>query len=35
MGVNLRALARGRECQVRIPGICNRDPATTVLAVRA
>ena len=30
--MNLRALARGRECQVRIPGICNRDPATTVLA---
>ena len=30
--MNLRSLARGRECQVRIPGICNRDPATTVLA---
>ena len=30
--MNLRALARGRECQVRIPGVCNRDPATTVLA---
>ena len=30
--MNLRQFARGRECQVRIPGICNRDPATTVLA---
>ena len=30
--MNLRALARGRECQVRIPGICNRDPAATVPA---
>ena len=30
--MNLRTLARGRECQVRIPGVCNRDPATTVLA---
>lgn len=24
--------ARGRECQVRLPGICNFDPETTVLA---
>lgn len=24
--------ARGRECQIRIPGICNRDESTTVLA---
>lgn len=24
--------ARGRDCQVRIPNVCNRDPATTVLA---
>lgn len=23
--------ARGRECQIRIPGICNRDESTTVL----
>lgn len=30
--MNLRALARNQECQVRIPGICNGDPATTVLA---
>jgi Protein of unknown function (DUF1364). len=29
---NLRRLARGRDCQVRIPGVCNFDPATTVLA---
>lgn len=28
----LRLLARNQECQVRIPGICNGDPATTVLA---
>lgn len=24
--------ARGRDCQVRIPGICNGNPETTVLA---
>lgn len=29
---NLRKLARGRDCQVRIPGVCNGDPATVVLA---
>jgi hypothetical protein len=28
----LRELARNQDCQVRIPGICNGDPATTVLA---
>lgn len=28
---DLRQLARGRPCQVRLPG-CNGDPATTVLA---
>ena len=28
----LRKSARGRECQVRIPGVCNGDPETTVLA---
>ena len=28
----LRDEARGRECQVRIPGVCNRDDNTTVLA---
>ena len=30
--MNLRKLARGRECMIRLPGICCRDPATTVLA---
>lgn len=29
---NLRDLARGQECQIRIDGVCNHDPATTVLA---
>ncbi|MCL2899772.1 DUF1364 domain-containing protein [Brenneria tiliae] len=29
---NLRKEARNRECQVRIPGICNHNPETTVLA---
>ncbi|VEJ54604.1 DUF1364 domain-containing protein [Pragia fontium] len=29
---NLRKEARGRECQVRIPGICNGNPETSVLA---
>lgn len=28
----LRKLARGKDCLVRIPGVCNFDPATTVLA---
>lgn len=27
-----RTNARGRDCLVRLPGICNGDPATTVLA---
>lgn len=30
--VDLRKLAKGRECQVRLPGICNQDNETTVLA---
>ena len=30
--MNLRKEARGRECQVREPGICNGDNSTTVLA---
>lgn len=30
--MNLRKLARGRECQVRLTGICNGNPETTVLA---
>lgn len=29
---DLRTYARGKECMVRIPGVCNFDPATTVLA---
>lgn len=29
---NLRDLARGQECQIRLPNICNGDPTTTVLA---
>lgn len=28
----LRKLARGRDCEVRVPGVCNGDPATVVLA---
>lgn len=27
-----RESARGQDCQIRIPGVCNGDPATTVLA---
>lgn len=30
--MNLRKLARGQDCQVRIPGICNGNPETTILA---
>ena len=30
--MNLRREAMGKECQVRYEGICNGDPATTVLA---
>ncbi|MGF7452573.1 DUF1364 domain-containing protein [Pasteurella bettyae] len=30
--VDLRKEAKGRECQVRLPGICNHNPETTVLA---
>lgn len=29
---NFRKEAKGRECQVRLPGICNHNPETTVLA---
>jgi hypothetical protein len=29
---DLRKEARGRECQVRLPGVCNFNPETTVLA---
>jgi hypothetical protein len=28
----LTKAARGRECQIRIPGVCNGNPETTVLA---
>jgi hypothetical protein len=30
--MNLRKEARGRECQIRIPGCCNGNPETTCLA---
>lgn len=30
--MNLRKLAKGKECQVRIVGVCNGNPETTVLA---
>ena len=30
--MNLREAARGRPCQIRIPGVCVDDRATTVLA---
>lgn len=30
--IHLRDSARGQPCLVRLPGICNHDPATTVLA---
>ncbi|WP_080190244.1 DUF1364 domain-containing protein [Salmonella enterica] len=30
--VDLRKAARGRACTVRIPGICNHNPETSVLA---
>jgi len=29
---HLRDSARGQPCLVRLPGICNHDPSTTVLA---
>lgn len=32
MKVNLRKEAKGRECQIRLGGICNGNPETTVLA---
>ena len=28
----IRASARGEDCQVRIPGVCNFNPETTILA---
>jgi hypothetical protein len=30
--INLRREAKGRECLVRIPSVCNGNPETTVLA---
>lgn len=30
--MNLRKLAKDRPCMVRLPDICNHNPATTVLA---
>jgi hypothetical protein len=30
--MNLRKEAQGRECQIRIPSICNGNPETVVLA---
>ncbi|MBU0703813.1 MAG: DUF1364 domain-containing protein [Chloroflexi bacterium] len=30
--MKLREEARGRDCQVRLPGICNGNPETVVLA---
>ncbi len=30
--MKLRDAARGRNCMVRLPGVCNGDPATVVLA---
>jgi hypothetical protein len=29
---DLRKLARGQDCMLRLPGICNGNPETTVLA---
>jgi hypothetical protein len=28
--MNLRKIARGKDCQIRLPNICNHDPQTTV-----
>lgn len=29
---NLRKLAKGQDCAIRVPGVCNGNPETTVLA---
>ena len=29
--INLRKMANGRDCEIRIPGVCNGNPYTTVL----
>lgn len=31
VGIDLRKFARDKSCQIRVPGVCNHDPATTVL----
>ena len=31
MKINLRKAARGRECTIRIPGVCNFNPESSVL----
>ena len=31
MAINLRKEAKGRECQIRIPGVCNGNNETVVL----
>ena len=31
MKTDFRKLARGRDCQIRIPGVCNGNPETVVL----
>lgn len=28
---DLRKAAKGKPCTIRVPGVCNFDPATTVL----
>lgn len=30
--ISLRKLARGESCYIRLPGVCNGNPETTVLA---
>ena len=30
--MNLRKLAKGQPCMIRVPGVCNRNSETTVLA---
>ena len=30
--MNLRKYAQGQNCMIRLAGVCNHDPATTVLA---
>jgi putative nuclease YbcO-like protein len=30
--MNLRKLAKGQNCKIRLPGVCNHNPETVVLA---